>query len=133
MFFAIRRATLLIPSGPPDDPNRKHLFICLTDPVGELRETLLVSASTIRAGEPADLTCRLFPGDHSFIRQDSYEHYYFARIESEEKLQKGVKQGLFTPQGALDGAVFARVCKGLTESRFVAPHILEFYSKANQS
>ena len=51
-------------------------------------------------------------------------------IPPEEKLQKGVKEGLFVSQGVLDGAVFARVCKGLTESRFVAPNILEFYTKA---
>jgi len=59
MFFVVKRATLLIASGPASDPNKKHLFICLTDVVGTSKETLMVSASTHRAGFPADDTCHL--------------------------------------------------------------------------
>lgn len=130
MFFVVRRATLLIPSGPPDDPNRKHLFACLTDPLGPGRDTLLVSISTLRRGEPHDPTCRLFPGDHPFVRWESYVNYRFARIEPAPKIERGVQQGLFIPQQALDGAIFARICHGLTESRFVTPQVLAFYARA---
>jgi hypothetical protein len=133
MFFVVRRATLLIPSGPADDPNRKHLFICLTDPIGDTRDTLLVSVSSVRPGEPHDPTCRLFPGDHPFIRRESYVNYRFCRIEPAPKLEKGVQQGFFVPHDALESAQFARVCKGLTESRFVTPHILAFYESATNS
>lgn len=133
MFFVVRRATLLIPSGPIDDLARKHLFICVTDPVGRERETLLVSVSTKRAGEPFDPTCRLFPRDHPFIRQESYVNYHQARIESADKIERGVKEGIFTPHRILDVTIFARVCKGLTESRLLAPRYLIFYRNATGS
>ena len=133
MFFVVRRATLLIPSGPIEDLARKHLFICVTDPVGRERETLLVSVSTTRAGEPCDPTCRLFPGDHPFIRQESYVNYHQARIEPAGKLERGVKKGIFTPHEILDGAIFARVCNGLIESRLLAPRYLIFYRNTTGS
>lgn len=129
MLFVVRRATLLIPSGAAQDPNRKHLFICISDPVGKARNTLLTSVGTIYPAEPFDPTCRLYPGDHPFIQHDSYVNYYFSRITPAEKLEKGVQQGLLVPKEILDSAVFARVCKGFTDSRFVAKNILEFYEK----
>lgn len=131
MFFVVRRATLLIPSGPADDSGRKHLFICLTDPTGEARNTLLVSISTLRSGLPHDPTCRLYAGDHPFIRQDSFVAYRQARIEPAAAIERGVESGLLVPREILDGAIFARVCKGLTESRFVTPAILNFYIAAS--
>ena len=127
MFFVVKRATLLIPSGPLSDPNRKHLFICLTDPAGVAKETLMVSVSTIRTGLPADETCHLFDGDHPFIKHKSFVDYRNARIIAAEKLVKGVSQGLFTALDTLETSVFARVCYGLTQSPLTAPKHLEFY------
>ena len=130
MFFVVKRATLLIPSGPPSDPNKKHLFICLTDPAGVAKETLMVSVSTLHDGFPADETCRLFDGDHPFIKHKSFVDYRNARIVAAEKLVKGVNQGLFIAMDALQSAVFTRVCYGLTESPLTAPKFIEFYRTA---
>lgn len=130
MFFVVKRATLLIPSGPPSDPNKKHLFICLTDPAGVAKETLMVSVSTLHDGFPADETCRLFDGDHPFIKHKSFVDYRNARIIAAEKLVKGVNQGLFIAMDTLESSVFARVCYGLTESPLTAPKFIEFYRTA---
>ena len=130
MFFVVKRATLLIPSGPPSDPNRKHLFICLTDPAGVAKETLMVSVSTLRDGFPVDETCRLFEGDHSFIKRNSYVDYRSARIIAAEKLVKGVNQGQLIAMDALESSVFARVCYGLMQSPHTAPKLLAFYLAA---
>ena len=132
MFFVVKRATVLVPSGPPNDPNRKHLFICLTDPIGTDRETLLVPIATIRLGESHDLTCQLFKDDHPFIHNESYVDYRFARITLAEKIEDGVNDGILIPREILDGAIFARVCKGIEESRFVALRIRDFYEASNQ-
>lgn len=133
LFVPFRRATLLIPSGPADDPDRKHLFILLTDPVvggsGE-KESLLVGVSSVRQGAFHDPTCILYPGDHPFIRRDSFIAYGRARIELSQKLINGVQAGVLAPRETLDGAVFARVCQGLLDSRHTAPKIRAFYSAA---
>ena len=126
IFLPVRRATLLIPSGPS-----KHLFILLTDPTeypaGGREHNLIVGLSSVRAGLPHDPTCILYPGDHSFIKHESYVNYYYARVEETSKLLSGEKQGLFTQKDTLDSSIFARVCQGLTESRHTAPNVLRFF------
>ena len=123
-------ASLLIPSGPTNDPDRKHLFVCLTDVHGVNKETLIVSVSTHKAGFPADDACKLFPGDHSFTKHQSYVDYAKARIVAASKLMNGVKSGTLIAKEPLDTGVFARVCHGFEQSAFTAPLILDFYKKA---
>ena len=130
MFFVVKRATLLIESGPANDPTRKHLFICLTDVFGSDNETLMVSVSTHRFGLPADETCHLFAGDHPFIKHKSFVEYGKARIYSADKLVKGERQGLFVAMDALESSIFARVCYGLEKSPSTALKHLEFYQRA---
>ena len=130
MFFVVKRATVLVPSGPATDPNRKHLFVFMTDPIGSEREALLVPISSIRPKQKHDPTCRLFKRDHPFIQTDSYVNYQFARIEQAETIEHRVRNGILVPHEIMDGAIFARVCKGLEESRFVAQRIREFYESS---
>lgn len=130
LFVPVRRATLLVPSGPIDDPDRKHLFVLLTDPQPPDQSTLLVGVASVYDSIPHDPTCYLYPGDHPFIRRQSYINYARARIEPAPKLVEGVKQGLLIPQGTLDATIFARVCKGLLESSRTTPKIKKFFEMA---
>ncbi len=134
LFVPYRRATLLIPSGPAHDPDRKHLFIVLTDPAEVLEYTekhsLLVGVGTVQPGLPHDPTCLLHAGDHEFIRHRSYVHYARALIEPSQSILNGVKKGLLVPKDMLVEDIFARVCKGLVESRFTPPKIMSFYEAA---
>ncbi len=136
LFLPFKRATLLIPSGPAHDADRKHLFILLTDPHPHqqtgVKSVLLVSLSTLNKNLPHDKTCVLYPGDHPFVKVESYVVYQKARIEEAEKLMRGVDKGLFTPRDMLDSEIFARVCYGLTQSRLTAPTILSFYEAATR-
>mgnify|MGYP000060538622 FL=1 len=133
LFLPLKRATLLIPSGPQDDQGRKHLFILLTDPhTDEAGKhcVLMVSLSTIRKGIPHDPTCILYAGDHPFVKHDSYVVYQKARLEEADKVLRGVKNGQLVPQEPMDGTVFARICKGLEDSKLTPSKLLTFYLKA---
>lgn len=134
LFLPFQRATLLIPSASESDPDRKHLFILLTNPYphpeSNIKSALLVSVSTLKPNIPYDPACKLYSGDHPFIRNDSYVVYRLARIETADKLINGVNQGIFNHKETLNGEIFARVCHGLSESRFTAPAILKFYEAA---
>lgn len=133
LFLPLRRATLLVPSGPENDPDRKHLFILLTDPADAeagVRAVLMVSLSSIKAGLPHDPACLLYPGDHPFVKRNSFVVYQKARIEEAEKVLRGVKDGKLVPQNPMDSAVFARICKGLEDSRLTPPKVLRFYLAA---
>lgn len=131
LFWPVKRATLLIPSGPVHDPDRKHFFILLTDPIPKpdagAQQVLLVGIATRNPNFQHDQTCILYPGDHPFLNRESYVNYRLARIEEAGKLVAGVKNGLFVPQGTIDTAIFARVCQGLLNSRHTTPKVLRFY------
>lgn len=134
LFLPLKRATLLVPSGPDNDPDRKHLFILLTDPAdaetGD-RAVLMVSLSSIKPGLPHDPACRVYPGDHPFVKRDSFVVYQKARIEEAYKVLRGVKDGKLVPHDPMDSAVFARICKGLEDSRLTPPKVLRFYLTAS--
>lgn len=129
LFLPVQRATLLIPSGPS-----KHLFILLTDPTdlppSDTKHSLIVGLASIRQGRPYDATCCIYVGDHPFIKHDSYVYYYYSKIEETRKLIDGYKQGFFDHKETLDSAIFARVCKGLLESRQTPLKIKQFYEIA---
>lgn len=79
---------------------------------------------------PHDTTCILYAGDHPFLKHDSYVVYQKARLEEADKVLRGVKNGQLVPQDPMDGAVFARICKGLEDSRLTPVKLLNFYRKA---
>lgn len=118
VFQPVRRATLLIPSGPAHDLDRKHLFIILTDPVADpLNENkdsvLLTSLSTLDAALPHDSTCILHPCDHPFVTRDSYVSYHTSRIQEAEKIIRGVASGVLIAKEPMDSGIVDRICDGL--------------------
>lgn len=130
LFLPVRRATLTIPSGPANDPSQEHLHILLTDPYGAERQVLVVSISTFRPGLPHDSTCFLYPGDHEFVRVQSYVYYALAHIVTEQQLLDRVRSGECRGRDSLDVGIMARVCQGLNDSPHTKPAIKSFYLAA---
>lgn len=132
LFVPFKRATLLIPSGPTNDPDRKHLFVVLTDPIEapgfEGKQVLLVNIASVPNGFSYDSTCILKPGEHRFIKHESYVYYAKARIEAANALLRGVKSGQLTPHEIMDDALVKRICGGLHQSPHTTPRILHFYA-----
>jgi hypothetical protein len=125
MFTAARRATLLFPSPSARDENGKHLFIVLTDPCGPANQVLMVSVATLR-DKGCDTTCLLKPGDHEFIKVDSYIAYSFCRLEWADKLITAVNNGALVDKGLLDERIFDRVLTGLRKSPSTKPFAVQF-------
>lgn len=130
MFDPVKRATFLYPSGPDGDPNRKHLCILLTDPVGPAKQVLTVSVMTLRENKKYDQTCILKPGDHEFIRHDSLVAYATCRIDFASRLIQGVVSGEFVEKQKLKDDVFSRVIEGIIRSRAVKPFALQFFKES---
>jgi hypothetical protein len=118
LFFPVERATLLIPSGTEQDPDRKHLFILLNNPVTDEKVVLLVSLSSLKAGRPHDPTCIIEVGEtgHEFISRTSFVDYSKALIEPASKLSNGVSKGVLIPKGTIEREVFARILAGVVQS-----------------
>jgi hypothetical protein len=131
VFAPVRRATLLIPSGPAHDLDRKHLFIVLTDsiinPENQRPSVLLTSLSTVDPALPYDATCILHPGDHPFITHDSFVSYRTSRISEESKLIAGVATGVFVAKELMDIAIVEKICAQLPGAQQAPEKIKRFY------
>lgn len=130
MFNAVKRATFLYPSGPAKDPNRKHLCILLTDPVGPPEQILTVTVVT--AGDNFDSACVLNAGDHEFIKHKSYVAYATCRIDFASRIKECVASGEFSGREMLKEEVFKRVIEGLAKSKSVKPFVRQFLQDSNR-
>lgn len=130
---AIRRATLLIPSGPAHDPSRHHLHIVLNDPVanaaGQVR-VVIVSLTGIPASQVYDPSCTLFPGEHPFVVKHSYVLYRNAMFADPSDLEARVQRQEFVAKPLIDEKVFAHIVAGLRDSPYTTPAILAFFNAA---
>lgn len=125
-FAPCKRATLLIPSGPANDPDRHHLFVLLTDPNAE-GKVLLATFSSVKPGLFYDPTCLVQAGEHPFVTRPTWVNYAHCRIEEAAKLVNGINAGFFFAREIADQALLARICKGLFDSPHAKPLFRRFY------
>jgi hypothetical protein len=122
MFSAVKRATLLYPTGAGAPTPSHHLMALLTDPVGPPGFLLTVTICTV-GHALHDSTCILGPGDHDFlVAESSFVYYRSLRADlSAKRLIDGVQSGEFVDRGLMREDVFARVIAGVRKSSFAAP------------
>lgn len=130
LFLPLKTATVLLPSGPAGNEQKPHLFVLLTDPLGDAKEVFAVPISTYLDDGTDDEACKLFAGDHEFIKTKSFVRYRRARVECAQTLINGAKDGVFKPMACLDTPVFARVCHGVSVSTFIRPAMKAFFEAA---
>jgi hypothetical protein len=109
-----KRGTILIPSGPPEDPERLHLFVVCSDPC-ENGNQVVVSIST-RINSLCDPTCVLQSHEHDFLKKESFVLYRKARVEAHTTLDAGISKGVFKPHQDMNGQTFLRITKGICAS-----------------
>lgn len=119
-----RGRTYHLESGPSADPDRRHLFIVLTEPDDEGLVLVVSLTSTI----DTDQTCIIEVGDHRFVSKTSYIAYY--RLEK-IKIRFLVSQDS-NRDDDMKEFVLERICIGLEKSDFVEPRYLQFYRDATQ-
>ena len=122
-----KKATLLMPSGPPDDPERRHLWIILTDPCQD-EANLIVNVTTFRDGRFHDPTCVMEVGEHKRVTVRSWIEYRRARAIHSAALVKGEAAWLYHPAEPATDALFERICKGLLDSDFTPIRIKHYFN-----
>lgn len=121
MFLPWPKATVLVASGPANDPDRKHLFVLLTHGLGEEEEVLMLSLSTLNPSIRCDDSCVIEPGEHPFVSRRSYVRYDKPRLVRKAAILRAVETGVFFPHQSVSDALYARICEGLLRSPFAAP------------
>lgn len=106
--------TLLIPSGPSHDPDRKHLFVVCSKECAGGNFVLVPISSWVN--NLCDPTCKIDVGDHPFINRKSYAFYRNARVEAGYTLVEGVAKNVFIPHNDVSEQLLNRIREGVTES-----------------
>lgn len=132
-FSPVRRAAFLVPSGPANDPDRKHLHVLLTDPCGVGKQVLMVPICSVKPDLPHDSTCLLSPGDHQFLQHASYVAYSKCRVEAAADVAKLVGGGYFTIKEPASEELIARIAAAISTSKFIKPFARDFYRDYEQS
>ena len=126
-----KRDTLLIPSGPPNNPDQLHLHVILTD-CCENNRHLLVNISTIRGGGYYDPTLVIEPGEHPLVIEQSWVVYRRATTLHADHIKKCVDAWSFKPKEPVSEELFSRICDGVGASSFT-PRDMKRYFVANNS
>lgn len=132
MFVAAKLGTILVPSGPGNDPGRKHLFVVLTDPYGPAKQVLLAPVCSVIKDVKPDDSCLLGAADHEFLQHDSYIDYAKIRIERADTLEHGVTSGAIVEKPPVSAAVYARVLAGMGKSKFAKPFAKDFLADSQK-
>lgn len=124
-------ATVLIESGPPQDPSRKHLYVVVGRQSGPPAQVLVVPVSSIRTRH-YDKTTVLNPGVHSFIRRASYINYRDAQQKSEKAIESGIRNGSLVAKEDINDEVLEQIRHGFRTSKFVKPFTRHFLDECDQ-
>lgn len=125
-FHPLKRATLLMPSGPPGDPERLHLWVILTDPC-PLEANLIVSISTLRDDRFHDPSCILEAGEHRRITAKSWANYRLGRAIHSRVLIKGEAAWYYRMDAPVSDAVYDKLCAGLLQSEHTAQRLRRYF------
>lgn len=119
IFLPLRKATLLLPTPSESNPDLKHLFIILNNPIDKEQLIGLVNITENRRHE--EKSCVLTPNDHGFIQKESTVKYSAAQIKEAPKIIIGVQNGIFSPHDPVTEEVFHRICEGAINSPHSPP------------
>lgn len=111
---------LLINSGPIG----KHLFVLVLDTkLGGQHQIVSVPVCTVRECARIDDACLIQPGEHPFVKAESFVQYRDARVDPVEHIQRCVREGTFLPHLPASEDLIDRIKQGLAGSRFVKRYI----------
>lgn len=123
--------TLLIPSGTANDPNRKHLFVTLTNGCAN-NQHLLVSCCTLRENGSHDPSCVVEAGAHPFIKARSFVLYARPAHLHGVGITKCVGLANYIPREDCEQALLEKICEGLLASP-MTPRWAKAYFDSNRN
>lgn len=111
---------LLIDSG----PTGKHLFIIVLEAIdGGQHQFISFPVCTVRDHARIDDACIVRPGEHSFIKSESFIEYRNARVDSVAHLTKCVKAKTFIPHDQASEELMEKIKAGISASKFIGRYI----------
>ena len=115
-----------------DDLRSKHLHVVLNDPKSHNDFAATVAVVSLSSTLDADKTVVLLPGDHPFIRRETYVIYGLAKVIDATKLESKVKaEGEIKHNDDCSPELFERIREGVFKSPFSRPVIKAYLEAAS--
>lgn len=109
-----RAGTLLVPSGPENDPGRLHLQVICNDTDND-GNNLIVGLATY-VNDFCDQTCIVESFEHPWLKHRSYVLYRKAQIISGSALERGIVERRIFQKADMNGQTFLRIKNGIRAS-----------------
>jgi hypothetical protein len=91
-----------------------HLWLIINDPAAHQNTALFVNITTLSA--IAELTCVLKPGEHPFVKHDSWIRFASAKTAAVAELDTLESKGLILRQPAASSALIQKIRAGAATS-----------------
>jgi hypothetical protein len=122
----VAKGTLLVPSGPPHDPDRKHLHIVCNDTDASGFNLLVPVSSWIN--DLCDGTCVLLRHEHPWLtKPKSYVLYRNATLCEAVALQRGIQKSMVIAREDCNAQVSLRIRNGICNSPRTPRKIKSYY------
>lgn len=120
-------STLLVPSG-----SKKHLHVIVLGPIalrnyGNAPQIALVSVTTRYPGIPIDSTCILVPGEHEFVKHESWVSYRSLRIDTEAHAQARIAEHVWSVHASCSALLLQRIRAGVCASMFTTGEFRQLF------
>lgn len=124
-----RGDTLLIQSGPADDPERKHLHGIVTDRCGEELHMVVCVESVGEAW--SDQSCLIQIGEHPFINKLSWVNYSRSKCWKASRLTAFVDGWVFRQKEELSPELLGKICAGVLKSNHTPRGLKKYFTDQN--
>ena len=101
---------------PVPSPKQLHLCIAMTEPQEEPAIVVMVNISTVHNKRHEDRTVILQPGDHEFIKHESFVAYEYAKRVRVSVLETRHQKDQITIKDEVSDELFEKILEGLFQS-----------------
>jgi len=119
-FYAGQTFLIEIPS-----PTTLHLFILILEPNPKSGQTIIIPIDSRNLDNVS--TVELKPGDHPFIKVQSFVTYSLARIVTTSELETLIRKGKAKEKDPISSEILGKIKEKITHSKGVKNDIREFY------
>ena len=103
-----------------------HLVVVVLDPEEFTKNTIIVPVTTLRS-QKQDHTTVLNPGDHEFIKDQSFVNYAFAKIRSTSFIEQLIKEGKAKTKEPIRANILDKIVAGIRKSDHTPQEVLTMY------
>lgn len=105
---------------------QSHLHVVVLEIEAFTQNTIIVVVETVRS-EKIDKTTVLKPGDHEFIKKESFVNYRRAKTISVSTLQRLIEQKIAIKKEPINSDLLQRIQWGIKKSPFTSMEVLSMY------